>query len=224
MQYKLYPQGEGNQRLILYFNGWAMTPEAVEHLRLPAGYDLLVLWDYRSSELGLDLSTYEYITLVAWSMGVWAANAARGWLKQLPIERSLAVCGTGYPMDDHWGIPRAVFEATLEGITPENRMRFNRRMCGGKSLRHLFEALERRSTDEIRDELQRVYDLEQTTPHTAPQPEGIVWTLAHIGLEDRIIPATNQQAYWQMQGVETREHLAPHYLFGQFSHWKELWS
>lgn len=224
MQYKLYLQDEGNEGLILYFNGWAMTPEAVEHLRLPQGYDLVVVWDYRSDHLDLNLSAYKHITLVAWSMGVWAASRAVSWLAELPIERSIAVCGTGYPMDDQWGIPKAIFEATLNSITEENRLRFNRRMCGGKSLRHLFEALQRRSTDEIRDELERVYTIELNARDVTEGKEKICWTLAHIGLEDRIIPANNQQAYWQEQAVPTKAHKAPHYIFGQFTLWEELWS
>lgn len=224
MQYKLYTQSANNEGLILYFNGWAMTPEAVEHLALPTGYDLLVVWDYRSLAIELDLCAYKHITLVAWSMGVWAANASRVWLESLPLERAIAVCGTGYPMDDRWGIPRAIFEATLEGVTEENRLRFNRRMCGGKSLRHLFEALERRSTDEIRSELQAVYEVEGQQQHTEPDTGATRWTMAHIGLDDRIIPASNQSAYWAMQGVTTKTHQAPHYIFGLLSHWEELWS
>ena len=53
MQYRHFRQegcGEAHG-LILHFNGWAMTPEAVQHLRLPLGYDLLVLWDYRTDVL-----------------------------------------------------------------------------------------------------------------------------------------------------------------------------
>ncbi|MDO4707235.1 MAG: DUF452 family protein [Porphyromonadaceae bacterium] len=224
MQHKLYLRGAEAERLILYFNGWAMTPEAVEHLNLPSGYDLLVLWDYRTLEWELDLSAYKRISLVAWSMGVWAVGRLRSILQSLPLERAVAVCGTGYPMDDRWGIPTAVFEATLQSITEENRLRFNRRMCGGKSLRHLFEALAQRTTDEIRDELQAVYDSEQECVHTALDTRVIDWSLAHVGLEDRIIPASNQEAYWQMQGIPCRMHQAPHYIFGQMTHWSELWS
>lgn len=224
MQYKLYKQAEQNLGLVLYFNGWAMTPEAVEHLILPEGYDLLVVWDYREEGLALDLSHYRHITLVAWSMGVWAVHRHRSLLEALPIERAVAVCGTGYPMDDRWGIPVAIFEGTLAGITPENRTRFNRRMCGGKSYRHLLEALERRSTEEIRQELECVYHYERNAHHTTPDAEAVSWTIAHIGLEDRIIPADNQRAYWLMQGVQICEQISPHYLMGQYTRWEELWS
>lgn len=224
MQHKIYKQSEDNEGLILYFNGWAMTPEAVEHLLLPKGYDLIVVWDYRDEELRLSLSQYKYITLVAWSMGVWAVHRLRAWLSSLPIEKSIAVCGTGYPMDDRWGIPVDIFRGTLEAITPDNRTRFNRRMCGGKSHRHLLEALERRSTEEIRQELESVYRYEVDALHSEVDPDVWGWDLAHIGTQDRIIPRDNQCAYWNAQGIATREHDAHHYLFGQYSLWEELWS
>lgn len=226
MQYKLYQGSQASDRLILYFNGWAMTPEAVEHLALPSGWDLLVAWDYRSPSLTADLSPYRHIYLVAWSMGVWAADrfcTTAG--RSLPIEQAIAICGTGYPMDDRWGIPRVIFEGTLNSLNEANRTRFNRRMCGGKTYRHLFDALARRSTEEIREELELVYDLEQLAERSCPKTERAPWTLALIGREDKIIPSQNQEAYWAAQGVPMRiDETAAHYLLGEYSAWEEIWT
>ncbi len=227
MQYKITRVGNApSERAILFFNGWAMTPESVEHLALPEGYDLITLWDYRDLHLpaDLDLSAYERIDLVAWSMGVWAADRVVAGLG-LPLGHAVAVCGTGYPMSDAWGIPVAIFEGTLNGLTEANRTRFNRRMCGGRTYRHLFEALERRSTDEIRDELACVYRSESSRPQMLPLTPTAPWTLALVGGDDRIIPADNQEAYWAGQGVAIRyDAEAVHYLLGQYSRWEELWS
>lgn len=226
MQYKLYQGNEASDRLILYFNGWAMTPEAVEHLALPRGWDLLIVWDYRSPDLAIDLTPYREIHLVAWSMGVWAADrfyTTRG--KTLPIVQAIAVCGTGYPMDDRWGIPRVIFEGTLNGLNEANRTRFNRRMCGGKTYRHLFDALQRRSTEEIREELELVYDHEQHEGHTCPKAESAPWTLALVGREDKIVPSHNQEAYWAGQGVPMRiGETSAHYMLGEYSAWEDLWT
>ncbi len=226
MQYKLYQNRQGNRDLVLFFNGWAMTPETVEHLSFDDAQDLLVLWDYRSLDLDFDISAYRHIKLAAWSMGVWAADKWYTALSEKPnITEAVAVCGTGYPMSDERGIPQTIFEATLEGVSEQNRARFNRRMCGGKSLRHLFDALAKRPTEEIKAELQCVYEaeLKRLSLGEVPKQACAPWTKALIGGKDRIIPADNQRRYWLELGLEP-EILAEeaHYLFGAFTSWEQL--
>ena len=100
-----------SRRLILYFNGWALGPVAVEHLPREQGYDLLILWDYRDDQLDFDFHPYRELRLVAWSMGVWAADrffSEHPRLRELLVSGT-AVAGTGYPMDDVYGIPEAVY-------------------------------------------------------------------------------------------------------------------
>ena len=76
MQHKFISAVDGGaHKLILFFNGWAMTPVTVEHLSIPKGYDVLIFWDYRDDEaVELDFMAYEEVRVVAWSMGVWAAD------------------------------------------------------------------------------------------------------------------------------------------------------
>lgn len=203
-----------------------MTPESIEHLSVPEETDLIVLWDYRDLSLptDVDLSLYTFIDLVAWSMGVWAADHVLGE-STLPIRRAVAVCGTGYPMDDLLGIPDAIFRATLDSLTEANRLRFNRRMCGGKTLRHLFDALARRSTQEIYDELSSVLLREQEIrQRPTPKPNTAPWMRAVVGREDRIVPWGNQQRYWQAQGVEIDLTDDAHYAFVRMTSWNELWA
>lgn len=222
MQHQLFAQHADAERLILFFNGWAMTPESVTHLSLPPGHDLAVVWDYRDDHLELDCSRYEGISLVAWSMGVWAADRLSAQLSQLPLERGIALCGTGRPMDDLHGIPVEIFAGTLAGLNEANRKRFNRRMCGGKTYAHLLKALECRSTEEIRQELERVQTLELAEEQHSPASP--LWTKAWVAGEDRIFPAANQLRYWQGAGVETSyEAEAAHYLMGGKTCWQELW-
>ncbi len=226
MQYKLYQNRQNSQELILFFNGWAMTPETVEHLSFDSRQDLLILWDYRSLDLDFDFTPYTSIKVIAWSMGVWAADK---WFTNLPkkpiITAAIAVCGTGYPMSDERGIPQTIFEATLESVNEKNRERFNRRMCGGKSLRHLFEALAKRPTEEIKAELQSVYEEEVKRLSLVEEPKRNIlpWTKAIIGGKDRIIPADNQKKYWQELGIKI-DVLADeaHYIFSSFTSWGDL--
>ena len=209
------------RQLIIYFCGWGMTPATVSHLTLPAQCDLLTLYDYRTLELSDDLAdlpwdSYEAVTIVAWSLGVWAAEQVVPHWSILPTkQRLIAVAGSPYPVHDQWGIPNQIFIGTLEGLTDENRQRFNRRMCGGKRYKQLYDILSERPTTELRDELQAVYDslatpeASESTPHTR-----LARDLAIIGERDQIFPAKNLSTLWKAVNVPTL--LLPdgyHYLF-----------
>lgn len=209
-----------------------MTPATVSHLTLPAQCDLLTLYDYRILELSDDLAdlpwnSYEAVTIVAWSLGVWAAEQVVPHWSILPTkQRLIAVAGSPYPMHDQWGIPKQIFVGTLEGLTDENRQRFNRRMCGGKRYKQLYDILSERPTTELRDELQAVYDslatpeASESTPHTR-----LAWDLAIIGERDQIFPAKNLSTLWKTVNVPTL--LLPdgyHYLFDLWQSWSELWA
>lgn len=220
------------RQLIIYFCGWGMTPATVSHLTLPDQCDLLALYDYRILELSDDLAdlpwgSYEAVTIVAWSLGVWAAEQVVPHWSILPTkQRLIAVAGSPYPMHDQWGIPKQIFVGTLEGLTDENRQRFNRRMCGGKRYKQLYDILSERPTTELRDELQAVYDslaipeASESTPHTR-----LAWDLAIIGERDQIFPAKNLSTLWKTVNVPTL--LLPdgyHYLFDLWQSRSELWA
>lgn len=214
-----------SHRLIVFANGWSMPPASVEGLAIPQDTDLLHLWDYRSDAwTPPDWDQYTSIYWVAWSMGVWQSE--RLWqTNNIPtLHGAIALSGTPFIMHDRWGIPRTFFEGTLRSLTPQNRDKFNRRMCGGKRLKHLFEALCARTTEEIRDELQRVFELECQRPASDAQPHPLRWTEAHAGSQDLIVPYRNQKAYWaessdvrfvSWQGGD-------HYLFDLFASWTDL--
>lgn len=202
------------KHLLIYFAGWGTPPAAVEHLNLPADYDLLICYDYQTFEFDFDFSPYEEIRLVAWSMGVWAAERV---LKGVPLVSATAVNGTGLPCHDELGIPVAIFEGTLNGLSPITRTKFERRMCA-KADFVAYSALTPRDFDEISAELTALWTALQQDLRT----DLITWTKAIIAEQDKIFPAAHQQAYWQSRCAVQ---LVPgeHYLFPQFSHWNQLW-
>jgi dethiobiotin synthase len=207
--------------LLIFCNGWAMTRAAIEHLALPSGYDLLLVEDYRRLDFSFDFSPYTHVDLVAWSMGVWAATLLHLQGQLPPLSKAIAIAGTPYPRHDDWGIPCAIFDATRDNLSEENRERFNRRMCGGKRLRHLFDSLKTRSTEELITELSYA----GSHPLFASKQGRTPWTHAIIPIKDRIIPAANQLAWWQTTDVAiTTLPEADHYPFGAYSQWEQLLS
>ncbi len=203
--------------LVVYFAGWGTPISAVSHLTLPEDHDLLICYDYQDLQLDFDFSSYRQIRLVAWSMGVWVANQV---MSGIPLISAVAVNGTGLPCHDQFGIPCEIFEGTLTGLNEENRLKFERRICGDKQTFFHYQSLpEQRDFQEIHAELTALYQMIQIN-----NTQNILWTRAWISLQDRIFPMENQQAYWQQISIPVQQVKGAHYVFLSFSHWAELWS
>ena len=222
MEVTFYKEERGSEALLLFFTGWGTTPEVAKHLSLPVGWDYCAFHDYR------DLSTplprfreYQKVYLLGWSMGVWAADRLAGRLPK--VDRAVAINGTPVPMHDVYGIPIAHFEGTLRNLDEMNREKFDRRMVGGKKLLEVYKTFHARSTEDLKSELQGVYDQVKGISDTEALTTGLEWTKALISERDLIVPPANQRAFWDAAGVET-ELLAGegHYPFLSYSSWEGL--
>jgi biotin synthesis protein BioG len=211
-------QLNGDRKLLLFFSGWGMNERLTEHLH-GGLYDICTCFDYRELETNEAerWRAYSEIVLVAWSMGVWAAEQVLAD-HELPIVQAIAINGTPSPVDDRWGIPRSVAQATLDGLTPDSLHRFYRRMVGGGAgLKAMEQAgrLPAINLDERKAELAAILA-------RAPYPEGrLRWSEAVIGLRDAIFPPEILRTYWQGRAT-IREIDAPHDPFEQVATWEEL--
>ena len=62
------------------------------------------------------------------------------------------------------------------------------------------------------------------SPARCLSPQLGLWSKAFIGEDDRVVPPTNQENYWRIQGVPfTHLPKTPHYLLGHFRRWEEFW-
>lgn len=204
-------------KLLLFFNGWGVSPEVFARLEPEVDMDYWVMYDYRGG-FGLheDFSAYKEVTVVAWSLGVFAAVFALAGLK-LPIVRAMAVNGTLFPVHDMLGIPSAIFRGTLENLNEEGMRRFNRRMCGSREVLQEYEQFPSRPLDEVRDEL-KVFAYMATKGCACP----LLWTETIISRDDRIFPPANMRTYWQGK-CPIQEIEAPHYPFYLWNRWCEVW-
>lgn len=208
---------EGNDKLLLFFNGWGASPELFARLEPDADMDYWVAYDYRGGfRMDEELSAYKEVTVVAWSLGVFVATLALAE-RGLPIVRAVAINGTLFPMHDALGIPPKIFLGTLGNLSEEGRKRFNRRMCGSREVLRMYEQVPSRPLDEVRDELQSLAYM-ATTDCTCPP----LWTEAIISRDDRIFPPVNMRMYWQGK-CPIREMEAPHYPFYLWNRWSEVW-
>jgi biotin synthesis protein BioG len=221
MRTRLFRNSDAQQasHLIILFAGWSARPECFAAMELPSDTDLLVCYDYRDMTLTADLSRYQCVDLVAWSLGVWVANHLFPTL-HAKWGRCIAINGTLAPIDDLLGIPKTLFAMTLENVTDDGVYRFNRRICGSKTLMSWYDSLPKRDAAELKAELQHLYD----SITEAPLANNIPWTKAYISDSDKIFPPDNMESAWSHFGVTTSHIDAPHYPFNTLSSWTQILS
>lgn len=206
--------------LILFFNGLGMDQHVVSHLQTDADYDVLMVYDYRdlTFQLQEDVSVYRHIDVLAWSMGVWAYTRARNQLKG-HIRHAVALNGTPCPIHESYGIPEAVYGATVRQFNEVGRKKFFKRMCGSLETLQWFELCQpQRLLEEQREELLAIqrFAMQQSQNSILP-----LFTCALISRHDKIMPTQHQIRYWQGT-VHYRVIDSPHCAFRQWESWKEI--
>lgn len=209
------PHGD---HLLILFTGWGMDDRQTAHLADDA-HDVWTVSNYTTPvQLPPIPPHYRSCTLVAWSIGVWAAAEAADALPA-NLTAAIAVNGTLNPIDDHDGIPPAIFNGTAQNwLNPRARQRFLLRMTGSAPAADAFPQPQRTPLDQQR-ELQAIAQRATTTPlHQNPFSHAIVAS------HDRIFPPDAQQHAWSKH-PET--HLltlsdAPHAPFDAFSSWSDF--
>lgn len=210
---------EHHPRLLLFFAGWGADETPFKRYR-PANSDFMVCYDYRTLDFdSSDLNEYKEVNVIGWSMGVWAASQVVPQLS-LPLTSSIAINGTPYPIDEHLGIPPAVFRGTLDGLTGASLHKFLRRMCkDGAAFKAFLEITPRRPLEELHDELAEIEKLYNTL-----LPATFHWGKAIVGSNDRIIPPANQLQAWEALGTPVEQTEEAHYQEEIFRRYlQELW-
>ncbi|MBE0675548.1 MAG: DUF452 family protein [Bacteroidales bacterium] len=201
---------EKNDNLVIIFGGWGNDEKAFTPL-FSENYDYILLFNYSAdSPMVLpEMKSYKRITVIGWSMGVWAAEYLSAKLGINP-DFAIAINGTPLPADDHYGIPLSEFEKTLNSITDRNMLKFYLRMFGDKKTYLAnINRVPARTVKSLSDELRWLYNriMEQKEP-------GFRWNVALISKNDRVFPSRNLLAYWQKStGTAYAVLPQPHYLF-----------
>jgi len=207
---------EKNESLVVVYGGWG-TDENVFAPLCNDEFDFILFYDYSADEALVlpEMKTYNSITIIGWSLGVWAAEylAPKTGIKP---DITIAINGTPFPADDRYGIPLKIFEGTLNNISERNMMKFYLRMFGDKKTYRLnSDRIPHRTIKSMHDELRWLYNriMEQKEP-------GFVWNYAVTSEYDRVFPAKNQKAYWT--GIESTKHIVlplNHYFFHNWNNY-----
>jgi hypothetical protein len=210
---------EKNSHLVVFFGGWGSD----ENMFVPLctdDFDFIMFYNYSADEALVlpETKTYDRITLIGWSIGVWAAEYLTSKTGIVP-DVSIAVNGTPLPADNQYGIPLDVFEENLNNITEENMEKFYLKVFGDKKT-YLINAdrVPRRTLKSLQDELRWLYNriMEQKEP-------GFKWDYAVTSEIDRIFPAENMKSYWGKES-STKHKIVPlpHYLFHTWNSFTEF--
>ena len=193
-----------NRRLILFMLGWGATPNAVQHLPFPAGYDVVCYYDHRSlSPLAAeDFAHYERIYLFAWSFGVWVAEQS---CQALPLHRAIAINGTPYPASPQYGLRLKVLQRTIKSVAA----------MGGNPFRDDAHPekyapagdFEEPSPQQQVEELDFLAEACQTLPEQPHLP----WSRAYIATRDEIFPPARMRAHWGETGQDFESYHFPFY-------------
>jgi biotin synthesis protein BioG len=204
---------EKNDNLIVLYGGWG-TDENVFTPLCTDDFDFILFYNYSADEALVlpEAKTYRRITVIGWSLGIWAAGylAPKTGIKP---DLLIAVNGTPIPADDHYGIPLKIFEGTLNNITEDNMGKYYLRMFGNKStyLRNI-DRIPHRSVKSLQDELRWLYNRIMEQPESS-----LKWDYAITSECDRVFPFKNLNDYWKQQPSTNHIILPlPHYLF---DHW-----
>lgn len=182
----------------MFFSGWGFEADAIG-FSMP-GYDTFCLWDYDSDPArAVDTESlaapYDEVVVVGWSFGV---NPAARFIESTSarVTRTIAINGTPTHIDDLRGIPRRIFEGTLQNLDQATLLKFRRRAIGSTAktadIATLLEAPSPTRLEQMRLELARF-------GHHTSETSTRKWSVILIGENDRIFPAQNQLRAWEDQ-------------------------
>jgi len=210
---------EKNTSLVVLYGAWG-TDENVFTPQVNDEFDFILFYNYSADEAFVlpEIKTYEKITLIGWSFGVWAAEYLSPKTGIKP-HVTIAVNGTPIPADNKYGIPLNEFESTLNNITEENMENFYIRMFGDKKT-YLTntDRVPVRSLKSLHDELRWLYNriMEQKEP-------GFRWDYAVISEKDKIFPSKNLIGYWEKEKSTKNIVLPlPHYFFHKWDSFSDF--
>lgn len=219
MDVKLLHQGSNGRTAVLYFTGWSVPHSLALEMELPEEWTLFSVGDYRG-ELPQwpDMSCFSRLYLVAWSMGVWAAE----YFHKCYPAPSLAVAINGTPslISDRYGIKGVDYQRMAAGLDVEGYRHFVRQMClSEESAAHFLSLPDHRSITAAREELRWVADLGGSVTECE-----VPWTRAIVSDHDLVIPSGGQRRFWSDRSIPIEElPTAPHLILGTYlKSWREL--
>lgn len=205
---------ENTTSLIIFFCGWGMDKNVVEHLSSHS--DVIMFYDYRNLDYDEsvfeDINKYETKYLIGWSMGVMIGSI---FSKKLgPFKKAIAMNGTLYPINDKYGIVKAVYLLMVKGFGEIAKIKFLENMFKSAYELEKIKPPER----DLEDQKEELISLMEYK-----SDEDFKYDCAIISDKDIIIPTKNQINFWKTNPETQIIHLSTgHYPFLSYSCWEDI--
>lgn len=210
MKHRFLAQNADARWLTIFFAGWGSSPARFRDLLPACGKDLLLLWDFDGA-VGLmpDLTRYETVDVVGWSLGV---RIAADWVMStdITVRRFTAVGGTLTPIDRRLGIPPVVFDRTTDRFGEATLEGFLLHMTGSVEAARTLRGTER-TLDSLGRELRLLRDTYREAPFEGDLRTRVEELCAFIPQADRIVPAAAQLRAWGILDVTPVSTGEPHW-------------
>ncbi len=207
-----------NKKLIVFCNGWGMDGCPFVELA-SSDYDVCMFYDYRQigGQLPIESDFWQYrqIHLISWSMGVWAGQKLFADKRHL-LDRTIAVNGTLCPIDDNYGIPVQVYDATLARFSEATRLKFYQRMCREKSVIKRF--LARQPERSVQDQAEELLTVKKMAD--CQESKRSIYREVLVSEQDFIVPTANQLNFWRHGSVTRLK--GYHFPFYLWRSWDQL--
>jgi len=207
----LWLNKKDNDKLILIFNGWGMNETPYKHLSF-GDYDILLLSDYRNLDFDLgyfNLNKYSEKYLLCWSMGVYVSGIFKKHINN--FDKKIAINGTGSIVDNNYGIPEKIYNATIKFLNEDTKDKFIKNMFDGGKLNP--EIIITRDLEGLKEELISIKNLKIET--------SIDFDKVIVSKFDKIIPPKNQISYWKNKAY-TVEIPSTHCPFQEYKSFEEI--
>lgn len=206
---------------VVVFNGWGMDGHAMAHLY--DGRDVLLIAPETPITMisaAIDEWGERVVNVVAWSMGVWAANRFFGARQSnLMINKAIAINGTPPGIDDDYAIPWHVFKHMARSFNQQQRTKLYRRIFSMPAWRDDDYSAFLPQRD-ISDQHRALMDLLRACSSASPDYQH--WTHAWVSVEDPIVPTQQQYRYWQSRDVVLQTKIGAHHLLRSWSSWADF--
>ena len=188
---KLLHINHDKTRLLIFFLGFYTDENCFLEFDNQTS-DILFVYDYSNTDFSelsyFDFTPYVEINLIAYSYGVFAANIAHSYLP-FEINKSTAISGTIYPIDENYGIKPKVYDLMLGAFSEDVINNFKSKMelnSNGlikeakRSLENLYMELKNIKNYVLENEIKKTFDFDTVI----------------LTKKDRIIPYSAQNEYW----------------------------
>ncbi|MGB6128129.1 MAG: pimeloyl-ACP methyl esterase BioG family protein [Psychrilyobacter sp.] len=101
-------------KLILFFNGWGVPRETFKFLTWD-DFEVKIIDLEEKVDLE-NLKKYNEINVIAWSFGVYNASKQLGDLKDISLNKVIAINGSTKAIHRRYGISPMIFNRTLENL------------------------------------------------------------------------------------------------------------